>query len=124
MWGRGEGMKREGVKDKERPKLFHSGERGEERKITEYIDFFYSLHHLYKYIEPQKTKKTSEKNNSAIQKPTTAVRQTESKRGESSESIHERDRGAEKDRRQYETWQEKGVRGGLWESRESAQLCV
>lgn len=47
-------MKREGVKDKGRPKLFHSGG---ERKITEYIDFFYSLHHLYKYIESQKTKK-------------------------------------------------------------------
>lgn len=80
-------MKREGVKDKGRPKLCHSGK---ERKITEYIDFFYSLHHLYKYIEPQKTKKkekkTSQKKNSAIQKPTTAVRQTESKRGESRES--------------------------------------
>lgn len=30
---------------------------GKKKKFTEYIDFFYSLHHLYKYIEPQKTNK-------------------------------------------------------------------
>lgn len=36
--------------------------QGEERKITEYIDFFYSLHHLYKYIEPQKTERKKKKN--------------------------------------------------------------
>lgn len=40
------GMNREERKEKGRPKLFT-----QERKITEYIDFFYSLHHLYKYIE-------------------------------------------------------------------------
>lgn len=54
-------------------------------------------------------KKTKNKN-SATQKPTTAVRQTESKRRESSDRIHERNRGAEKDGKQSETWQAGGSR--------------
>lgn len=71
-----------GVRDKKgRPKLIHWEKRRKEN-ITEYIDFIYSLHHLYKYIEPKKDQYSSEKKNSAIQKPTTAVRQTESEREE------------------------------------------
>lgn len=114
-------MKRKGIKEKG----LNFVTQGKERKITEYIDFFYSLHHLYKYIEPQKTNKKEnlrKKTNSAIQKPTTAVRQTESKRGASCERVHERDRTAERGRRQNETWQEKRRAAG--ESRKSAQLCV
>lgn len=46
-------MNRGGGRRKGRPKLFFPlGGRKKKRKITEYIDFFYSLHHLYKYIEP------------------------------------------------------------------------
>lgn len=60
--------------------------------------------------------------NSAIQKPTTAVRQTESRRGESSEGVHMRERVAENYRRQYETWQEKrGERSG---KAERARNCA
>lgn len=57
MWVRGEG-------DEEVKEGLNFFTQGKERKITEYIDFFYSLHHLYKYIEspPKKTKqKTFEK---------------------------------------------------------------
>lgn len=50
MWVRGEG-------DEEVKEGLNFFTQGKERKITEYIDFFYSLHHLYKYIEspPKKT---------------------------------------------------------------------
>lgn len=52
----------EGVKDKGRPKFLSL--RGKKEKITEYIDLFYSLHHLYKYIEPQKTKQKKKRKTS------------------------------------------------------------
>lgn len=51
-----QGMKREGKEEriKEGLKFLTLGKK--KKKITEYIDFFYSLHHLYKYIESQKKK--------------------------------------------------------------------
>lgn len=55
MWARGGGDEEE--KNKGIKEGLNFVTQGKERKITEYIDFFYSLHHLYKYIEPQKTKK-------------------------------------------------------------------
>lgn len=51
-----QGMKRERREEriKKGLNLFTLGK--ERKKKTEYIDFLYSLHHLYKYIESQKKK--------------------------------------------------------------------
>lgn len=54
MWVRGEG-------DEEEKEGLNFFTQGKERKITEYIDFFYSLHHLYKYIESPPEKKENKK---------------------------------------------------------------
>lgn len=103
-WGRGqeqgsrdeEGRKR--GKDKERPKLFYSGER-KKKKITEYIDFFNSLHHLYKYIESQKRNKTNlreKKRNTETHNSSKANRKQEER--ESSDRRSERRERAEEKR--------------------------
>lgn len=67
----------------------------------------------------QGEKKKKVQKNSAIQKPTTAVRQTESKRIEGRE--RERSRGS---RRQYETWLEKREEQQGGAERVSVQLCI
>lgn len=90
---------------------------GKKKKFTEYIDFFYSLHHLYKYIEPQKTNKEKllRKKEKRKQRNTETHNSSKANKAreerESSDRIHERDRGAEKDRRQFETWREGGAAG-------------
>lgn len=49
-------MKREGREEKIKKGLNFFTLGKERKKNTEYIDFLYSLHHLYKYIESQKKK--------------------------------------------------------------------
>lgn len=65
-------MNRGGGRRKGRPKLFFTRGGKKKRKITEYIDFFYSLHHLYKYIEPPlpKNRKETQKNSEKYQRNT------------------------------------------------------
>lgn len=82
-------------------------------------------------MNPKKQKKKQNKNfsekkkqNSAIQKPTTAVRQTESKRGESSERVHERGRRKQRKRGGSMRHGKKKRGRAVGKSRESAQLCV
>lgn len=52
-----QGMKREGREEKIKKDLNFLTLGKERKKVTEYIDFLYSLHHLYKYIESQKKEK-------------------------------------------------------------------
>lgn len=54
-----QGMKMEGKEERIKEGLKFLTLGGKKKKITEYIDFFYSLHHLYKYIESQKRNKTN-----------------------------------------------------------------
>lgn len=68
----------------------------------------------------KKKKKLEEKKNSAIPKSTTAVRQTESKRGE--RAVREYMRGTE-EQRNVGGSKRRGKKRGEG-SRESAQLCV
>lgn len=101
------------------------GGGGKEKKFTEYIDFFYSLHHLYKYIEPQKTNKEKllrKKEKKKKRRNTETHNSSKANKAREERAVTEYMRGTEEQRKIGGSLRH-GKRGEQQGKAESAQLC-
>lgn len=94
------------------------------KNFTEYIDFFYSLHHLYKYIEPQKTNKEKllRKKEKRKQRNTETHNSSKANKAREERAVTEYMRGTEEQRKIGGSLRH-GKRGEQQEKAERTQLC-